>query len=107
MSISIVCTYNGAARPLEIHSNSIVIGRSSTNNAPDLDLGVDKSVSRKHARIWREDGKFWVEDLGSTLGTYVNGLKRSRLQINFGDQIKIGQTMLEIMPSSLTDLGAE
>ncbi len=107
MSISIVCTFNGKSRPLEIQSDSIVIGRNSTNNQPDLDLGADKSISRKHARIWREDGKFWVEDLGSTLGTYVNGLRRPRLQIKFGDQIKVGQTVLEIMPSSLTDLGAE
>lgn len=54
---------------LPITFNRVLIGRSRTNdvviNAPE--------VSRVHARLWREAGRTWVEDLGSSNGTFVDG----------------------------------
>lgn len=68
---------------------------------PDVDLDPDDpeaKVSRRHARITLHEGKYFVEDLGSTNGTYVNRGKRlppgSRQQLSDGDEIIVGKTFL-------------
>lgn len=53
----------------ELRHNRVVIGRSH-----DCDIVITHPpVSRRHARLWREAGRLWVEDLGSANGTAVNG----------------------------------
>ena len=57
----------------------------------------DASVSRLHARILKEDTKYYVEDLNSTNGTYKNGLRLQpyeRRQLEEGDEITVGRVML-------------
>ena len=68
---------------------------------PDVDLDSDDpeaKVSRRHARITMNDGKYYVEDLGSTNGTFINRGKRlppgTRQQLNDGDEIIVGKTFL-------------
>jgi pSer/pThr/pTyr-binding forkhead associated (FHA) protein len=68
---------------------------------PDVDLDSDDpeaKVSRRHARIMYSDGKYLLEDLGSTNGTFVNRGKRlspgTRQQLNDGDEIIVGKTFL-------------
>jgi len=68
---------------------------------PDVDLDSDDpeaKVSRRHARITMNDGKYYLEDLGSTNGTFVNRGKRlapgTRQQLNDGDEIIVGKTFL-------------
>lgn len=51
---------------------------------------TDASVSSRHARLEIIDGSWFVEDLNSTNGTFVNGKKVSRLQIVNGDVIHLG-----------------
>jgi pSer/pThr/pTyr-binding forkhead associated (FHA) protein len=57
----------------------------------------DTFASQIHARIFNRDGQTWVEDLGSTNGTFVN---RSRVTaavaVQRGDQVQIGNTVLEL-----------
>ena len=55
---------------------------------------VDDKMSRRHCRVFLEDGKSYVEDLGSTNGTYVNGLKVARRQLQDGDKIQVGETAI-------------
>lgn len=56
----------------------------------------DTYASQQHARVYSSDGRFFVEDLGSTNGTYVNGRKISYpLELRHGDRIKIGKTVFE------------
>lgn len=50
----------------------------------------DGSVSRRHARIYRSDARFFVEDLGSTNGTFVGGHKVERSELSSGDRIQVG-----------------
>ena len=58
---------------------------------PDNEVVIsDPLASRKHARIVREGGGFWVEDLGSKNGTSVNGRPITRQKLEIDDQIKIG-----------------
>jgi pSer/pThr/pTyr-binding forkhead associated (FHA) protein len=68
---------------------------------PDVDLDADDpeaKVSRRHARISLRDGAYFVEDLGSTNGTFVNRGKRlapgARQVLKDGDEIIVGKTFL-------------
>jgi pSer/pThr/pTyr-binding forkhead associated (FHA) protein len=56
----------------------------------------DTYVSQLHARVFSKDGAWYVEDLGSTNGTYLNSKRVSgALAVKRGDQVKIGATVLE------------
>jgi two-component system, NtrC family, response regulator AtoC len=67
-------------------AGAITIGRTE---AADI-VVADDSLSRRHARLlWADEG-VWLEDLGSTNGTYVGGAKVSRVLIAPGDEITLG-----------------
>jgi len=56
----------------------------------------DGSVSHKHARVYHSDGEWYVEDLGSTNGTYVNDRPLTRpVVLRPGDVVGIGRSVLE------------
>jgi hypothetical protein len=65
------------------------MGRSETSNIPV----EDPYASSAHARIFPRDGFMYIEDMGSTNGTYLNGrqLKRSE-RLRPGDSVRIGDT---------------
>jgi pSer/pThr/pTyr-binding forkhead associated (FHA) protein len=59
----------------------------------------DNYVSQLHARIFMRDGMLFVEDLGSTNGTYLNNRRVSGPEaVKRGDQLKIGSTVMELSP---------
>ena len=79
------------------------IGRWDADNGvfPDVDLDAldsDAKVSRRHARIYRNNGSYFIEDLGSTNGTYVNRGRRllpgNSQILNDGDEVIVGKTFL-------------
>ena len=79
------------------------IGRWDADNGifPDVDLDAhdsDAKVSRRHARIIRSKGSYFIEDLGSTNGTYVNRGRRllpgNPQALNDGDEVIVGKTFL-------------
>ena len=57
----------------------------------------DSSVSREHASIERRDGRFILEDLKSTNGTFINGEFVDVRVLNHGDKIRIGNTVLQFI----------
>lgn len=68
---------------------------------PDVDLDTDDpeaKVSRRHARITLSNGQYFLEDLGSTNGTFINRGKRlppgQRQALCDGDEIIVGKTFL-------------
>ncbi len=69
----------------------LVVGRAA---ACQLVLD-DEYVSQLHARFFKKDGVWWVEDLGSTNGTFLN---RSRViaptPVAAGDEVRVGKTTL-------------
>ena len=77
---------------LRLNSAPVTIGRSSQN---DLGLDGDEFASARHARFEpRRDG-VWVEDIGSTNGTYLNGIKLTRARkLTPGDVVRVGETEL-------------
>jgi pSer/pThr/pTyr-binding forkhead associated (FHA) protein len=73
----------------------VTIGRAPGCSVP---LADDTYVSQLHARIYIRDGKPFVEDLGSTNGTFLNRDRLSKtMPLHRGDKLRIGQTVLEIV----------
>jgi hypothetical protein len=73
----------------------VTIGRAPGCSVP---LADDTYVSQLHARIYIRDGKPFVEDLGSTNGTFLNRDRLSKtMPLHRGDKLQIGQTVLEIV----------
>jgi hypothetical protein len=77
---------------LQLNSAPVTIGRSSEN---DLPLDADEFTSSRHARVEpRRDG-VWIEDVGSTNGTFLNGAQLPRpRRLSPGDVIRVGETDL-------------
>ncbi len=75
-----------------LDSAPVTLGRASDN---DMNLGDDEFASAHHAKVEpRRDG-VWVEDVGSTNGTFVNGVKLKRpRKLTAGDIIRVGETDL-------------
>jgi FHA domain len=73
-----------------LDSSGITIGRSAQN---DIALDEDEFASAAHARVEpRRDG-VWLEDIGSTNGTFVNGARLSRpRKLVPGDLVRVGET---------------
>src|SRR6266446_6260939 len=69
------------------------VGRGSSCN---IKIG-DAGVSSKHAKIWCEDGVFFVMDLGSTNGTFVNDRDVDREQLEDGDTVTFGMTKAQFV----------
>jgi pSer/pThr/pTyr-binding forkhead associated (FHA) protein len=69
---------------------AVRMGRS-----PDNDVILrDPATSGHHARLERRGEQFWVVDLGSTNGTFVNGESIQEKQLNNGDRVTIGQNSI-------------
>jgi pSer/pThr/pTyr-binding forkhead associated (FHA) protein len=65
-------------------------------NDVTLPLGDDYSSGR-HARLFSQNGQWFVEDLGSTNGTFLGRAKVSRPEpVSVGVQIRIGKTVIEL-----------
>ena len=75
-----------------LDSAALTVGRGPAN---DLSLEGDEYASARHARFEpRQDG-VWVQDLGSTNGTYVNGTRLDRPhRLARGDIVRVGETDL-------------
>lgn len=87
----------------------VIIGRRKAGIAIDLDLTPDEKVSRPHARIWTEDGQYWIADLNSTHGTQVNDKEikgQGQQLLQPGDTIRVGDsTLLVEIPVAQEDPG--
>jgi serine/threonine protein kinase len=80
----------------------VVIGRAHKAGTPDIDLGPyggsQAGVSRCHNRLLRQDDGWFVEDLGSANGTFVNGVRvapQRRVALKKGDIIRCGRIKLK------------
>jgi len=75
---------------LLLDSAALLVGRGSGN---DVNLARDEFASSNHARVEpRRDG-VWVEDVGSTNGTYLNGIRLTHAKrLAPGDILRVGET---------------
>jgi NADH dehydrogenase len=85
-----------SAGEIALDRDLLSLGRSAENNI----VVPDQGVSRRHALIQREGDVYWLEDLGATNGTYVNGQRiQERVQLRHGDEIAVGGTAFSFAAS--------
>jgi hypothetical protein len=89
-----VISGNGTGDTLVVE-DELVIGRHAEGPGR---LSEDEEISRRHARLSREaTGDYAIEDLGSSNGTFVNGLRiQSPVLLALGDSIEVGATTLVV-----------
>lgn len=82
--------YEGLELPVD--RDWVVIGRGRS-----ADLAIaEPTISRAHAAIgYGEDG-FFVQDLGSTNGTRVNGKRETQVPLHDGDEVQLGKLQLRV-----------
>lgn len=79
--------------------SEVVIGRSS-----ELDMVlVEDMVSRRHARITTFGGEIFIEDFGSTNGSFVNGEKITKARLKEGDRILVGTNIIKLVHRDNTE----
>ncbi len=85
---------NAVLKTIETDKEVITIGRDVKN-----DIQIDNlSVSKQHARIVKHQGKYFIEDMKSTNGTYLNEKKIAKEKLTNNDVITIGKhTLLAIL----------
>lgn len=94
------------AQPMTLNfARDLLFGRPdpTTGHKPDVDLtpfgGLEKGVSRAHAKLARTDNGLLLNDLSSTNGTWLNGKRvapESPLRVRDGDEVRMGQLVMEI-----------
>lgn len=91
----------GAAFNLE--GDQLTIGRDSTN-----DIAInDAEISRRHARLTFQGGKYVLEDLGSTNGTFVNGQRLAGPRVlKAGEVVSFGEQIILVFEVTTVDAGA-
>jgi pSer/pThr/pTyr-binding forkhead associated (FHA) protein len=87
--------------PPELKGRSYLLGEEITlGRAAGCQVTIDDTyASQLHARVFLREGKVYVEDLGSTNGTYLNRRKvTGPMVLQRGDRLQIGNTVLELGP---------
>jgi pSer/pThr/pTyr-binding forkhead associated (FHA) protein len=80
---------------LELSGTPILLGR-----AQEATLVLeDDYASGRHARLFPQGTRWFIEDLGSTNGTYLGGTQLTRaLPVELGVPVRIGKTVIELRP---------
>jgi pSer/pThr/pTyr-binding forkhead associated (FHA) protein len=79
----------GEQPPITLRETGIVIGREG-----DVSIGSDEFLSPRHASVSYDEDGIWVEDLASLNGVWLQG--RGALQLDVGEEIRIGQQVLRL-----------
>lgn len=102
-----VCSGKNVGRRYKISAGPEVLGR-----ALDCDIVVeDERASQRHCRVRATEGGHFVEDMGSTNGTYVNSQRIREATLRDGDLLQVGETIFEYLSSedrtAVRGVGAE
>jgi pSer/pThr/pTyr-binding forkhead associated (FHA) protein len=82
--------YEGLEVPVD--RDWMVIGRGRTADV----VIAEPTISRAHAAIGYAETGFFMQDLGSTNGTRVNGVREARIDLNHGDELQLGKLRMRI-----------
>jgi adenylate cyclase len=78
----------------------LILGRKKAQ----VDLSPDTQISQNHAVLSYEGGHWWIEDLGSLNGVFVNGTEiHQKTKISTTDRILLGETTLRVRPDEKDD----
>jgi transcriptional regulator with GAF, ATPase, and Fis domain len=89
---------SGISGPFQGTTYSLASGELSIGRDPSNHLWIsDPALSRQHCLLTRKGDRFFIRDLGSRNGTIVNGMTVDELQLQHGDQISIGTSVLKFL----------
>src|ERR1700746_1750621 len=89
---------SGISGPFQGTTYSLAPGDRSIGRDPSNHLWIsDPALSRQHCLLTRKGDRFFIRDLGSRNGTIVNGMTVDELQLQHGDQISIGTSVLKFL----------
>ena len=103
-NLKLVVSNTGEEIPLP-EKDEVIIGREDPVSAvfPDIDTtpygGEDEGVSRQHAKIFRQEDEYFVEDLNSVNSTFLNKAKlepETPLPISEGDELMLGRLRFDV-----------
>ena len=84
---------NGERNGVELNRSQVYIGRD-----PECEVHIPTTtISRQHVRIFCRGEEYHVEDLDSTNGTYINGVKIKRCVLRNNDQITVGDITITFL----------
>lgn len=90
---------DGSRRDFPMRKDRVVIGRKDT-----CDLRVPlPAVSREHCEVFLEDGELQLRDLGSSNGTFRNGVRVQETTLEAGDQIVVGPVTFTVVVDGKPD----
>jgi pSer/pThr/pTyr-binding forkhead associated (FHA) protein len=105
-SVSLVLVVEASGRQIPLSGgNEFVLGRLDATRGvfPDIDMtpdgGLDGGVSRRHARIHRQRMQFFIEDLGSANGTFLNGQRLTPYlphPLHDKDEVQLGRIKAQV-----------
>ncbi len=79
-----------------LHQETTRVGRH-----PDSDIFLDDvTVSRRHCDITTRDSQYWINDVGSLNGTYLNRQRVDLAQLTAGDEVQVGRFKLVFLSGS-------
>jgi hypothetical protein len=89
---SVLLSLQGRTMPFVITQNETTIGRHDSNDIPIS----EQTVTGKHAKIVFENGILTLVDLGSTNGTFVNGVRIRSQELKSGDRFRLGNVEMTL-----------
>jgi hypothetical protein len=89
---SILLSLQGRTVPFVITQKETTIGRHDSNDIPI----PEQTVTGKHAKILLENGTLTIVDLGSTNGTFVNGVRIRSQELKSGDRFRLGNVEMTL-----------
>lgn len=75
---------------IKLEKETVTLGRKDNNDI----IIDDVFVSRQHAEVQKKDKKYIIKDCKSRYGTFVNGEKICEIQLNYGDEVQVGNTLI-------------
>lgn len=89
------------SREFQMSRDRVIFGRDPKNATICIN---EPTVSRLHATLYFKDGRYFITDTNSKTGTFLNGDKISTKPLKHGDNIQIGQTVIEFCTTSQSEI---
>ena len=89
----LILLQEGEATTFELTEEETVIGRH-----PECTIQINSNmVSRKHAQVTNENGRYVIEDLGSANGSHLNNTRIQKSQLAHADVVQCGSLMIRFL----------